>query len=100
MNLSLARYYRDKNGWELVTLTDDEIKEAHEAIRTKNNELFEQCLEDSLKMVQKYRPWPSLALAMPIAQQLFERKAIHISLVLDAILKRKTHELRNGGGRE
>lgn len=100
MNLSLARYCRNANGWDLVTLTDGEIAEAHETIRQKNNELFQQCLEDALKMLQKHGPWPSLSLALPIAQQLFERKAIHISLVFDALLKRKIHEIKNGGGHE
>ena len=100
MNLSLARYYRGQNGWELATLTDEEIEAAQDTIRMKNNELLEECLEDALKMLQKIRAWPSLSMALPIAQQLFERKAIHVSFVLDAVLKRKTHELRNGGDHE
>lgn len=100
MNLSLARYYKNGANWELATLDDAEIEEANNAVRRKNNELFEQCLEDALKMLQKLRPWPSLALASPIAQQLFERKAIHISLLLDAMLKQKIHSLKNGGGHE
>jgi predicted dinucleotide-utilizing enzyme len=97
--LSLARYYRNGPAWELVSLTETEIREAQEVVRKKNNELFEECLADALGLIHKYRPWHNnVAAATPIAQQLFERKAIHINFVLDAILKRKIHELKKGGG--
>lgn len=100
MDLSLARYYRKGSGWELVTLDDEELKDAYSATRQKNNELFKECLEDALSLLQKYRPYPLISQALPIAQQLFERKAIHVSLLMDALLKRKMHELRNGGENE
>jgi hypothetical protein len=38
-----------------------------------------------------------LSLAIPLAQQLFERRALHIAVILDAVLRRKVFELRRNG---
>ena len=102
MSLSLAQYYKNGSGWELATLDDSELNEVYKAIRERNREIFEECMSDALKIVGKYQSAYSsnLEVLARVAQQLFERRAIHISVILDAVLKQKVFELRRNGAHE
>ena len=102
MSLSLAQYYKNGSGWELATLDDSELNEVYKTIRERNREIFEECMSDALKVVGRYQsPYSSnLDVLTRVAQQLFERRAIHISVILDAVLKQKVFELRKNGAHE
>lgn len=99
MTISLVRWYKNGNGWELESLTTEEADTINRALRERNKVIFEECLTDAWKILEKYQtPYnTNLELATEVAQQLFERRAIHISLILDAVLKRKVFELRKNG---
>jgi hypothetical protein len=99
MNVNLVQYYKNANGWELETLSDDEMQEVYKVVRERNKEIFEECMRDAFSIVGKYQTTYScnLEVTARVAQQLFERRAIHISVILDAVLKRKVFDLRRNG---
>ncbi len=102
MSLSLAQYYKNGSGWELATLDDSELNEVYKTIRQRNKEIFDECLTDAAESLRRYQtPYSnSLQSVVSVAQQLFERRAIHISVILDAVLKQKVFELRRNGAHE
>jgi hypothetical protein len=99
MNVNLVQYYKNGDGWELETLTEDEAQQVYKAIREKNKKIFSECMEDAEDIMGEYQGIRnnSLALVTQVAQQLFERRAIHISVILDAALKRKVFDIRRNG---
>lgn len=101
MGTSLVQYYKNGRGWELIGLEDGEIQEVHDALRERNRQTFSECLKDAEALLSKYQgPHNSSIEALAgVAQHLFERQAIHASVILDAVLRRKAFDLKRERGR-
>lgn len=98
MNISLARFYKNSNGWDLATLSDKEMETIHHSVRRRNAEILSECIEDAKsiarhhELVNNYN-WDT---TLKMALQLFERRTVHISVILDAVLKQKTFRVDRG----
>jgi len=99
MSANMVQYYKNGEGWELAALDDQEIQAIHRLVRGKNCEVLKECLGDATEILREYQsPYSvDLSLAIPLARQLFERRALHIAVILDAVLRRKVFELRRNG---
>ena len=99
MSANMVQYYKNGEGWELASLEEQEIKAVHRLVRERNSEILSECLKDAAEILSEYQSPHNndLSLAIPLAQQLFERRALHIAVILDAVLRRKVFELRRNG---
>ena len=99
MSANMVQYYRNGEGWELASLDEQETQAIHKLVRGRNCEVLKECLSDATEILNEYQsPYNvDLSLAIPLAQQLFERRALHIAVILDAVLRRKVFELRRNG---
>jgi len=102
MSVSLAQYYKNGSGWELATLDDTELEDVYKIVRERNKQIFEECLSDAAESLRRFQsPYSNILDAVVrVALQLFERRAIHISVILEAVLKQKVFELRRNGAHE
>ncbi|MFQ5948848.1 MAG: hypothetical protein ACE5KX_08310 [Acidimicrobiia bacterium] len=53
--MAIGRIIRNTNGFERVTLTDEEEQEVLEKLRERNLQIYERCLDDAKGMVIKVR---------------------------------------------
>ena len=74
MNISLARFYKNSNGWDLATLSDKEMDQVHKAVSMRNNQIFKECMEDAIDIINGHQLTYGYALDVVsrIALQLFE----------------------------
>lgn len=97
MSANLVQYYRNGDGWELASLDEDEVSAVHSAVRERNKEIFQECVVDAMAILAEYQCPIDFRNVSDIAQQLFERRALHIAVILDGALRRKVFELRRNG---
>jgi hypothetical protein len=59
-------------------------------VRFRNNRILRECIEDAIDIIKDYQLPYGPDIAVRIALQLFERRATHVSVIMDAVLKQKT----------
>ena len=94
--ISFVRNFRNGYGWEIASITDEENKTIQEALRKKNNQIYEECLKDAEKMVKKHvvsftNPLREIRSA---ADKLFEKRAIHFMTTYQEFLRAEVEKLR------
>ncbi len=95
--MSIGRIIRNSNGFERVTLTDEELQEILRDLREKNLELYESCFKDAMNV--GFRK-PSLLgpqelhVATEIAGALFDKQAISLETAMNSKLDEKIFYLK------
>lgn len=94
--ISFVRNFRNGHGWEIASITDEENKTIQEALRKKNNQIYEECLKDAEKMVKKHvisftNPLREIRAA---ADKLFEKRAIYSMTAYQEFLRSELEKLR------
>jgi hypothetical protein len=98
--ISFVRNFRNRNGWETTSITDEEHSSIQGKLRELNNAIYEQCLLDAHSALKRFivaysNPLPQIQQA---ADRLFEKRAIHSLTAYQEFLKAKVQMLRNGNG--
>lgn len=98
--LSFVKNFRNGDGWEQATLTEQESKSIQKQLRKINNQIYLECLRDAETMLKRYIMTNSnpLKQVQAIADKLFEKRAIHSLTAYQEFLKAKVEKLRNGEG--
>ena len=98
--ISFVRNFRNRNGWETTSITEEESNTLQEQLRKMNNQIYEECVRDAHEMLKRF----IVAYSNPLAQiqqaadRLFEKRAIHSLTAYQEFLKAKVQMLRNGNG--
>ena len=77
--MAIGRIIRNTNGFERVTLTEEEETEVLQKLREKNLELYKRCFEDAMQLVTKGPTLVGLREMIPVAEiagALFRKQAI------------------------
>ena len=95
--MTVGRIIKNANGFERVTLTDEELQEVLKDLREKNLTLYKGCFEDAMGMAFKK---PSLLgpaelqVAAQIAGALFEKQAASAETAMNSKLEAKVFYLK------
>lgn len=97
---SFVKNYMGIAGWEQAIVTEKENNNIQEALRKKNNQIYLECLKDAENMLKRLIvPYSnSLSRIQALADNLFEKRAIHSLTAYQEFLKAKVEKQRNGGG--
>jgi hypothetical protein len=76
--ISFVRNFRNGDGWDTTTITEEESITLQELLRKVNNQIYEECLHDAHEMLKKFivpysNPMPQIQQS---ADRLFEKRAI------------------------
>jgi len=81
--------------WEEITLTEAEEKEQEEKSRAENINLFKECMDDAVKIMQEKSLKESQSDLIHIAISLFEKRASHSVYWKENKAKEKFDEMFN-----
>ena len=95
--ISFVRNFRNGDGWDSTTITEEESNTLQELIRKLNCQIYEECLKDAHDALKRYivpysNPMPQIQQA---ADRLFEKRAIQSLTAYQEFLRAKVQMLRN-----
>jgi len=96
-SISFVRNFRNGDGWDTTTITEEESSTLQEVLRKLNNRIYSEALTDAREMLKPYivpysNPLPQI---QQVADRLFEKRAIQSSTAYQEFLRAKVQMLRN-----
>jgi len=98
--LNFVKNFKNGRGWEQACVTEEESLTIQGQLRKINNQIYQECLQDSHEMLKRFivpysNPLPHI---QQTADRLFEKRAIHSLTAYQEFLKAKINKMRNGNG--
>jgi uncharacterized protein YaaR (DUF327 family) len=96
-SISFVRNFRNGDGWDTTTITEEESSTLQEVLRKLNNQIYQECLQDAHDALKRFivpysNPMPQI---QQVADRLFEKRAIQSLTAYQEFLRAKVQMLRN-----